>query len=1165
MKNLVTQPHAIFSVENSPYPDKVASSMNHEQAIAHLQSKGPGKVHSIAGHYGSPERSIFVSNPSPEQSQAVRHLALQTGQESHIESDGTNHKMLYNHGPKAGTMETGTGTDFHAQKPADFYSQMPDGTTFTHRFGKTEELNKGANGNWKKEGYKLKINPNATYHKNPAIHIQAVHPIHGVVGESFIGRAKDGSHIYPHDTNVDPNHQRKGIASAMYNVAEKHTGLELQPLNSDQSDDAVKLWDHRLQRSEVKPFKFSKSSLKKSSLQKMSQPRITFPNFPKVSTRPDQNVQMITTGKQKELFGRKAANASIRDAKDVPHTDVIRKPDGTLEVGPQKYKDISNQPRRDKEAKSIAGDFGRRTLGMNVGAKTGPISGALGGKLRSKFEEGSDEDKAKIDEHLAARNATVKDYNQKYGDWQKKAYDLSRQATVDPSKTSEFQAHLAQKPVKPKLPRKPSKKAVDTTDLSPEAAISRGRSVGSTVEHEGFHNVMDQMDQHYGPDEAQRAEHSLLSSFDPATLKAVGSYISSRMKYKPRSKHFSEEVLAHARDILVDPKKRESFKKFLGPEADQHIKNLKVGMRRANVAARNLKPQERAEPKPTKLAASELKKGLSPEELGAQGYKFKILNPTKSRDNFAVRAYHGNKAVGHLVFSSNANSSPENSDRSAQRGYHSVSNGHISEDHRGNGLYQHMINMAGKHAKSIGSKGVYTSGSQRSKAATNAWQKVASHATRNPYTFKDRPTTEDNADFYLAASELKKTPIIHEQDEDFAPKMLDDNAFDPNFHENLKSTKVGPGLYHHIYNVKGSPTSVIHSLGINNPSQPHSIIVGQTSNNHEKDGVEANYVATFTATEPDHQGKGFGTKLKELALKHHGSMQSDHIVSPGENRSWEKLSGSPTARVKMGLEYEGDDLDDPDEANHAAYSPHVATYKKTKLAASELSKSRGKLTFPKLKTTTRPDQQVQNVDTPNQEKLFSHKVALDAVGRDRRDMTRLAVQRHLKEAKNPNLAIQNVKNLEEDTGAKLDPKDLISSGAVMSTPNRVAHGHGMTHDENANPTSQRREHEAIHILFQDLAHKHGKELHDHAQKEMNNLIHPDVRSALSTHMNWAGYAPEKHPTEYLSHLYEMLHDPKSRTMMVATSGQKHNERDLMGKAKKSWNAVRAFAGKLEDK
>jgi hypothetical protein len=139
MAHLATEPHAILSVENPKHLQPGQQPMTHEAAMQHLQSLGTGKVHDMSGHYGSPERSIFVSHPTPEQLQGVRDLAHATGQESHIESTGQHHKMYFSHGPDAGKIVTGTGTDFHSVKPHDYYSVLGD-ATFTHNFdfGKSE-------------------------------------------------------------------------------------------------------------------------------------------------------------------------------------------------------------------------------------------------------------------------------------------------------------------------------------------------------------------------------------------------------------------------------------------------------------------------------------------------------------------------------------------------------------------------------------------------------------------------------------------------------------------------------------------------------------------------------------------------------------------------------------------------------------------------------------------------------------------------------------------------------------------------------------------------------------------------------------------------------------------------------------------------------------------
>jgi GNAT superfamily N-acetyltransferase len=142
MKHLVSQPHAILSVENPKYQGR--EMISHEDALSLLNQGGRNNAISMQGHYGAPERSILVSNPTGEQLDLVRKIAHSTGQESHIESNGKQHKMLYSNGPEAGKVVTGSGTSFHQTTPEDYYSVLPDGSTFTHNFDfdKSENLNK---------------------------------------------------------------------------------------------------------------------------------------------------------------------------------------------------------------------------------------------------------------------------------------------------------------------------------------------------------------------------------------------------------------------------------------------------------------------------------------------------------------------------------------------------------------------------------------------------------------------------------------------------------------------------------------------------------------------------------------------------------------------------------------------------------------------------------------------------------------------------------------------------------------------------------------------------------------------------------------------------------------------------------------------------------------
>ena len=105
-------------------------------------------------------------------------------------------------------------------------------------FGKSEELDKGAKGDWQKEGYIIR------HFKTP----------HGVTVEAYKGNEKvgyleaahsqaDKTKLYPIQTEVDFDHQRKGLATAMYQHAEKIMGKPFRP--GSQSKEAKALWGQK--------------------------------------------------------------------------------------------------------------------------------------------------------------------------------------------------------------------------------------------------------------------------------------------------------------------------------------------------------------------------------------------------------------------------------------------------------------------------------------------------------------------------------------------------------------------------------------------------------------------------------------------------------------------------------------------------------------------------------------------------------------------------------------------------------------------------------------------------------------------------------------------------------------------------------------------------------
>lgn len=144
MKDLLKQPHIIFSVEN-PMHTPTEKAPSQEKMIERLKSNGED-ARAIKGKYRLPENSIIVFNPkSPKD---IKRIAKVLGQDSIIYSTGHKNALIYVNGDKEGQVEYGVGTVFHEKAPKDFYSVLPDGTIFTHQIGnlkKVEDLNKNIN------------------------------------------------------------------------------------------------------------------------------------------------------------------------------------------------------------------------------------------------------------------------------------------------------------------------------------------------------------------------------------------------------------------------------------------------------------------------------------------------------------------------------------------------------------------------------------------------------------------------------------------------------------------------------------------------------------------------------------------------------------------------------------------------------------------------------------------------------------------------------------------------------------------------------------------------------------------------------------------------------------------------------------------------------------
>jgi GNAT superfamily N-acetyltransferase len=150
---------------------------------------------------------------------------------------------------------------------ADHLSEDPAYYSKLKGSGLADELEKGLKGDWEKEGYTI------SHKKSPhgGIYVQA-HDRHGkLAGFASIGyhdwdNAEDSEgvpifsktptdHIMSFETEVEPAHQRKGLASAMYQYAEQYYGVPMEM--GSLSDDAAKLW-----KQPRRPF--GKSTLEKA-------------------------------------------------------------------------------------------------------------------------------------------------------------------------------------------------------------------------------------------------------------------------------------------------------------------------------------------------------------------------------------------------------------------------------------------------------------------------------------------------------------------------------------------------------------------------------------------------------------------------------------------------------------------------------------------------------------------------------------------------------------------------------------------------------------------------------------------------------------------------------------------------------------------------------------
>ena len=122
----------------------------------------------------------------------------------------------------------------HLAEDPKYYSKLKDA-------GLADELEKGLRGDWQKEGYQIRHEK--PYKNKGRMESISVVSLDGVdVARFKFAYSKANNELNVLAADVHPDHQRKGIATAVYNQMESKTNLKLTPTSS-QTQDARALWN----------------------------------------------------------------------------------------------------------------------------------------------------------------------------------------------------------------------------------------------------------------------------------------------------------------------------------------------------------------------------------------------------------------------------------------------------------------------------------------------------------------------------------------------------------------------------------------------------------------------------------------------------------------------------------------------------------------------------------------------------------------------------------------------------------------------------------------------------------------------------------------------------------------------------------------------------------
>lgn len=327
-----------------------------------------------------------------------------------------------------------------------------------------------------------------------------------------------------------------------------------------------------------------------------TQPKVRFPEFKDITTRPDQEVHIVKDKKTASSFMKKYLNAAKESRKSPQHQ-------------------ASYQNAALKSHKKLTSG---QTAGLNfntVGGNEKPMSVATAPELRNASGNFNSFGKPLNHPKLNAYKEKDKNFADHVVNANKENAEQYRKfvETKDPADRMKYKIMVAAaKKVKAPRAVKVSlddyKKEIDkqrkkgSTDPKLIDDVRRmGNAQDRTVEHESLHQMLSTMEKKHGPKFRNQIVSQLLSQHNPEDIQAVAEYVQSK-GYKPRTPSFNEEVLAHSRDVLING---DSFKSHLKATkgrgmsdeekenyARKRINSIKKGHQKVVAYANKLKPED---------------------------------------------------------------------------------------------------------------------------------------------------------------------------------------------------------------------------------------------------------------------------------------------------------------------------------------------------------------------------------------------------------------------------------------------------------------------------------------------------------------------------------------------------------------------------------------------